>query len=58
MGLSRRRVPSRIGAAYVDALGEPAHAHAICEEYVDDGGPVTLWRARGDEIRGRALGEP
>jgi haloacetate dehalogenase len=78
----------------VQALRDPGHAHAICEEYraaatidrehdradrargrridcpllvlwssqgalgtwyVEESGPVGLWRAWGDDVRGRAL---
>src|SRR5829696_4350650 len=80
--------------AYVQALRNPSHAHAICEEYraaatldrehdradrasgrriacpllalwsaqgaldtwyVEEGGPIALWRVWGDDVRGRAL---
>jgi haloacetate dehalogenase len=86
--------PPEVRAAYVDALSDPAHAHAICEEYraaatidrahdradraagrriacpvlalwsargaldtwyVDDSGPLALWAAWSDDVRGRAL---
>lgn len=86
--------PPEVRAAYVDALRDPAHAHAICEEYraaatidrahdradqdsgrriacpvlalwsargaldtwyVDDSGPLALWGAWSDDVRGRAL---
>jgi haloacetate dehalogenase len=86
--------PLEVRAAYVDALSDPAHAHAICEEYraaatidrahdradrdsgrrivcpvlalwsargaldtwyVDDSGPLALWGAWSDDVRGRAL---
>jgi haloacetate dehalogenase len=86
--------PPEIRAAYVDALRDPAHAHAICEEYraaatidrehdradrvrgrrvacpllalwsadgalgtwyVEDGGPIALWRAWSGDVDGRAL---
>jgi haloacetate dehalogenase len=83
-----------IRAAYVQALGDPAHAHAICEEYraaatidrehdtadraagrriacpvlalwsaagaldtwyADESGPLALWQAWSDDVRGDAL---
>lgn len=83
-----------VRAAYVEALRDPAHAHAICEEYraaaaldraqdeadrrdgrriacpvlalwsghgplgtwyTEAGGPLALWRAWADDVRGRAL---
>jgi haloacetate dehalogenase len=83
-----------VRAAYVHALRDPAHVHAICEEYraaatldhehdfsdreagrriecpilvlwsatgalnvwyEDAGGPLTIWRNWGDDVRGRAL---
>jgi haloacetate dehalogenase len=83
-----------IRAAYVRALGDPAHAHAICEEYraaatidrehdtadraagrriacpvlalwsaagaldtwyADESGPLALWQAWSDDVRGDAL---
>ena len=86
--------PPEIRAAYVEALRDPAHARAICEEYraaatidrehdeadraggrriacpvlalwgaggpldtwySEEGGPLALWRAWGDDVRGRAL---
>ncbi len=86
--------PPAVRAAYVEALRDPRHAHAICEEYraaatidrehdradrasgrrivcpllvlwsaqgpldtwyVEASGPITLWRAWGDDVRGRAL---
>ena len=86
--------PPEVRAAFVEALRDPAHAHAICEEYraaatVDrehdredgaverriacpllamwsakgplgtwyarEGGPIALWRARGDDVRGHAI---
>jgi haloacetate dehalogenase len=86
--------PAEVRAAYVRALANPDHAHAICEEYraaatadrvhdkadresgrrircpilvlwsargplddwyVEQGGPVALWRRWGDRIEGRAL---
>jgi len=33
MGFSRGGIPPEVRAAYVEALRDPAHAHAICEEY-------------------------
>ena len=84
-----------VRAAYVRALRNPGHAHAICEEYraaatidrehdkadraigrriacpllalwsargplgtwyTEEGGPVGLWRAWGDDVQGHALG--
>ena len=86
--------PPKVRAAYVQALREPAHAHAICEEYraaatvdrehdrtdrargrrivcpllalwsargaldtwyVEESGPIALWRAWCDEVQGRPL---
>jgi haloacetate dehalogenase len=85
---------SEVRAAYVAALRDPVHVHAICEEYraaatldrshddadhasgrriecpvlalwsglgplsswyAEAGGPLELWRAWGDDVRGRAL---
>jgi haloacetate dehalogenase len=87
--------PPEVRAAYVEALRDSDHAHAICEEYraaaaidrehdkadlanerrivcpllvlwsaegaldtwyVEEGGPITLWRAWSDDVRGHALG--
>jgi haloacetate dehalogenase len=86
--------PSEVRSAYIEALRDPAHIHAICEEYraaagldrahdaadraggrriacpllvlwsahgalanwyAGEGGPVALWRAWGNDVRGRAL---
>jgi haloacetate dehalogenase len=86
--------PAEVRAAYVQALRDPAHAHAICEEYraaatidrehdkedhasgrrivcpllalwsaqgaletwyVEESGPIALWRAWSDDVQGRAL---
>jgi haloacetate dehalogenase len=86
--------PPEIRAAYAQALGDPNHAHAICEEYraaasidrehdkadraagrriacpllvlwsahgalgtwyVEESGPIALWRAWSDDVRGHAL---
>ena len=86
--------PPDVVAAYVDARRDPAHAHAICEEYraaaaldrehdradrvcgrriacpllalwsgkgalatwyVDDGGPLGLWRDWADHVEGHVL---
>jgi haloacetate dehalogenase len=86
--------PPEVRTAYVEALRDPAHVHAICEEYraaatrdrehdrtdISDGrrircpllalwsadgalgtwydaegGPLALWRAWGDDVRGHAL---
>ena len=86
--------PPEVRAAYVQALREAAHAHAICEEYraaatvdrehdrtdrargrrivcpllalwsargaldtwyVEESGPIALWRAWCDEVQGRPL---
>jgi len=83
-----------VRAAYIDALRDPAHVHAICEEYraaatldhehdaadrkagrriacpvlvlwsgrgplnswyADEGGPLALWRAWADDLRGGPL---
>jgi haloacetate dehalogenase len=87
-------VPPEVRAAYVDALADPTHAHAICEEYraaatLDrehdqadraagrritspvlalwsaagaleswyrgESGPLALWQAWGDDVRGHAV---
>jgi haloacetate dehalogenase len=84
--------PSVVRAAYVEALRDPGHAHAICEEYragatidrehdradraagrrigcpllvlwsgpgplgtwyVEESGPLALWRAWSDDVRGQ-----
>jgi haloacetate dehalogenase len=94
-GSPARVFPSDVRAAYVDALRDPDHAHAICEEYraaatidrehdkanrakghriecpvlalwsaegaldawyVEEGGPLALWRAWSDDVQGQALG--
>jgi haloacetate dehalogenase len=86
--------PPGVRAAYVRALRDPSHAHAICEEYraaatvdrehdradlasgrriacpllalwsaqgpvgtwyAEEGGPVGLWQAWGDDVRGHAI---
>ena len=86
--------PPEVRAAYVQALRDAPHAHAICEEYraaatidrehdrtdrlggrrivcpllalwsargaldtwyVGESGPIALWRAWSDDVRGRAL---
>jgi haloacetate dehalogenase len=86
--------PPEVRAAYVEAIRDPSHAHAICEEYraaatidrehdkadltsgrrivcplltlwsargpldtwyVEESGPIALWRAWGDDVRGCAL---
>jgi haloacetate dehalogenase len=86
--------PPEVRAAYVQALRDPAHAHAICEEYraaatvdrahdkadrargrriicpllvlwsargalgtwyVEDSGPISLWRAWSDKVQGHPL---
>jgi haloacetate dehalogenase len=86
--------PPEVRAAYVQALQDPSHAHAICEEYraaatidrehdkadrasgrrivcpllalwsaqgalntwyVEESGPIALWRAWGDDVQGCAL---
>jgi haloacetate dehalogenase len=86
--------PPDVRAAYVEALRDPAHAHAICEEYraaatldrehdaadraggrriacpvlavwsargavgtwyAEEGGPIALWRAWGDDVQGHAV---
>ena len=93
-GSAAAAFPDQVRAAYTAALRDPAHAHAICEEYRaaatvdrdddkvdrqssrkiccpilvlwaargpldawyrDQGGPLTLWRAWGDEVDGRPL---
>ena len=86
--------PPNVRAAYMDALRDPAHVHAICEEYraaatldrehdkadcasgrriacpvlvlwsahgplgtwyAEEGGPVALWRAWSDDVRGHPI---
>jgi haloacetate dehalogenase len=86
--------PLAVRAAYVEALRDPSHAHAICEEYraaatidrehdradratgrrivcpilalwsargaldtwyVEESGPLALWRAWGEDVQGHAL---
>ena len=86
--------PPEVRAAYVQALRDPAHVHAICEEYraaatldrehdradsaggrriaspllalwsaqgpldtwyAEAAGPIALWRAWSDDVRGRPL---
>jgi haloacetate dehalogenase len=86
--------PPEVRAAYIDALRDPTHAHAICEEYraaatidrehdradraearriscpvlvvwsaegplatwyIEDSGPIALWRAWSDAVQGHPL---
>jgi haloacetate dehalogenase len=86
--------PPDVRVAYVQALRDPGHAHAICEEYraaatierehdeadrargrrivcpllalrsargpldtwyEEESGPLSIWRAWGDDVQGRAL---
>jgi haloacetate dehalogenase len=86
--------PSEVRAAYVQALRDPSHAHAICEEYraaasidrehdkvdaangrrivcpllalwsaqgplgswyIEEAGPIALWRGWCDHVQGHAL---
>ncbi len=86
--------PEPIRAAYVDALRDPRHAHAICEDYraaatidrehdradrarghrisspllvlwsasgplgtwyVEESGPIALWRAWGQDVQGQPV---
>jgi haloacetate dehalogenase len=93
-GTPSQAFPPEVRAAYVDALRDPAHVHAICEEYraaatldrehdradraagrriqcavlalwardgaveswyAEQGGPVALWRAWADDVRGHAV---
>jgi haloacetate dehalogenase len=94
-GTSPTVFPREVRAAYVRALRNPGHVHAICEEYraaatidrehdkadraigrriacpllalwsargplgtwyAEEGGPVGIWRAWGDDVQGHALG--
>ena len=93
-GSSSTVFDAAVRAAYIEALSDPAHVHAICEEYraaatldrrhdyvdlesgrriacpvlalwssqgpvgswySDVGGPLALWRAYGDDVRGHAI---
>jgi haloacetate dehalogenase len=93
-GTSSKAFPAEVRAAYIAALRDPDHAHAICEEYraaatidrehdsadrangrriacpllalwsaegpldtwyAQDGGPLALWRAWGDDVQGYPL---
>lgn len=92
-GTPAEMFPAEVRAAYVQALREPGHAHAICEEYraaagidrehdqadrssgrriacpllvlwgrgavgdwyAEQGGPLGVWRAFGDDVQGDAL---
>jgi haloacetate dehalogenase len=93
-GSPARAFGEEVRAAYVDALRDPAHVHAICEEYraaatidrehdaadrhagrriacpvlalwsgrgplnswyAEAGGPLALWRAWADDVRGTPL---
>jgi haloacetate dehalogenase len=93
-GSSAAVFPPYVREAYLAALRDPAHAHAICEEYraaatidrehdranrahadriqvpllalwsthgplsewyADQGGPVALWRAWADDVRGGTI---
>jgi haloacetate dehalogenase len=93
-GSPARAFGDEVRAAYVDALRDPVHVHAICEEYraaatidrehdaanrhagrriacpvlalwsgrgplnswyAEAGGPLALWRAWADDVRGKAL---
>lgn len=86
--------PAEIRAAYIEALQDPRHAHAICEEYraaatidrkhdqedratgrritcpllvlwsargplaswyVEQSGPIALWRTWGEDVQGEAV---
>jgi haloacetate dehalogenase len=86
--------PAEVRAAYVESLRDPAHIHAICEEYraaatldrlhdeadrtagrriacpllalwsaqsaletwyVEEGGPLALWRQWGDDVQGHPI---
>jgi haloacetate dehalogenase len=93
-GTPSKVFPAQVRATYVEALRDPAHIHAICEEYraaatldrqhdesdrtagrritspllalwsaegaldtwyVDDGGPLAIWRAWGEDVGGHAV---
>ncbi|TIV96342.1 MAG: alpha/beta hydrolase, partial [Mesorhizobium sp.] len=93
-GSSPAAFPAEVRQAYADALRDPAHAHAICEEYraaatldrehdhadraagrrigcpvlalwsglgalaewyVQEGGPLALWRKWADNVSGGAM---
>ena len=41
------------GQAYVAALSDPGHVHAICEEY--RAAAVGVWRRWADDVRGDAV---
>jgi haloacetate dehalogenase len=86
--------PAEVRAAYIEALQDPTHAHAVCEEYraaatvdwehdrrdratgrrigcpllalwsargplatwyVEQSGPIALWRSWGVHVQGRAM---
>src|SRR5690348_1142451 len=92
--LRQKAFPPEIRAAYIGAIGDARHVHAICEEYraaasidrehdktdqasghritcpvlalwsargpldtwyVGEGGPLMLWRAWADDVRGHAI---
>jgi haloacetate dehalogenase len=93
-GSSSTAFSADVRAAYIEALRDPAHVHAICEEYraaasldhdhdiadrksdrriacpvlvlwsgygpletwyAEEGGPVAIWKAWADDVRGRSL---
>jgi haloacetate dehalogenase len=93
-GSAREAFGPEVRTAYIDALRDPAHVHAICEEYraaatvdrehdvadrrngrriacpllalwsargplnawyTDAGGPLAIWRAWADDVRGGSL---
>lgn len=93
-GTPSKMFPAEAHATYVEALRDPAHVHAICEEYraaatldrlhdetdrtagrriaspllalwsaegalatwyVDDGGPLAIWRAWGNDVEGHPI---
>jgi haloacetate dehalogenase len=93
-GSAREAFGPEVRTAYIDALRDPAHVHAICEEYraaatvdrehdvadrrngrriacpllalwsgrgplnawyTDAGGPVAIWRAWADDVRGGSV---
>jgi haloacetate dehalogenase len=49
--------PSAVRAAYVDALRDPAHIHAICEEY-RAGATLDREHDKADRTAGRRIGCP
>ena len=57
MGLPFGRVPTEVRAAYVEALRDPGHAHAVCEEY-RAAATINREHDRADRASSRCIGCP